>query len=170
MRLLTRILTAAGFAAGFTLVGAAMATPASASCAGSPVVSAHPFTGTVTAVTNRGRTATVRTDDGRTVTVLGSEATGSAVATSVDRTYQVGLRYEFHPFNDADPYHDNGCSATHAIGAASGATAAGSSSSGPWVGVLSAGAAVLVVAGVIVWYLRRRNLSAATPARRGTAA
>jgi hypothetical protein len=40
------------------------------------------------------------------------------VATSVDRAFQVGGRYEFHPLNAAGPYRDNACTATHLIGGA----------------------------------------------------
>jgi hypothetical protein len=32
------------------------------------------------------------------------------------------VRYEFHPINDADPYQDNFCTATHPIAAASGSS------------------------------------------------
>ena len=50
------------------------AAPANASCAFPAKTSAYHFTGTVTAVENAGRTATVRTDDGRTVIVRGTIA------------------------------------------------------------------------------------------------
>jgi hypothetical protein len=65
-------------------------------------------------VASNGRVATVRTDDGRTVLVIGTPDPG-AQATSVDRTFAVGARYEFHPVNDAPPYQDNACTATHEI-------------------------------------------------------
>src|SRR5437762_673733 len=93
--------------------------PAVASCVSPPRVSAHPFTGTVTSVTNMGRNATVRTDDSRTVTISGSPASNPNSVTTVDRKYQVGVHYEFHPINDTDPYQDNDCTATHPIAAAS---------------------------------------------------
>ena len=31
---------------------------------------------------------------------------------SVDRTYELGATYEFHPTNGEDPYQDNACTAT----------------------------------------------------------
>ncbi|GAA1219490.1 hypothetical protein GCM10009665_06980 [Kitasatospora nipponensis] len=33
----------------------------------------------------------------------------------MDRTYSVGLRYEFHPLNSSSPYHDNACTATRVV-------------------------------------------------------
>jgi hypothetical protein len=109
-------LTAATLTAGF----GGPATTASAlplsltACASPPVMSPHGFTGVVTDVTDDGRTATVRTDDGRTVTVIGTQGTGTDDATA--RTFEAGLRYEFHPLNDASPYRDDPCTATRAIG------------------------------------------------------
>jgi hypothetical protein len=94
-----------------------LAAPVQASCFQTAIASADKFTGTVTATSNKGRTATVRTDDGKTVTVMGSEAAEPNSATTVDRSFAVGTRYEFHPVNDTDPYLDNACTATHAIGA-----------------------------------------------------
>jgi hypothetical protein len=81
--------------------------PAYASCAASPSVSPYRFDGVVLQVTNLTRTALVRTDNGRVVTVRGSDAEGPNAATSVDRGYQVGVRYEFDPENDSSPYRDN---------------------------------------------------------------
>ena len=132
------------------------AASAQASCAGpSGTVSAHPFTGTVIAVGNNERTATVRTDDGRTVTVRGSDAVGPNEATSVDRTYRVGLRYEFHPTNDRDPFLDNACTATHEIGGSPAPAGTGGTASAA-VGWLAA--ATAVVAGVaLLWLVRRRR-------------
>jgi hypothetical protein len=83
-----------------------------------PRESPYRFTGTVTGVDNAGRRASVRTDDGRTVTVVGSDAAGPNAATSVDRAFQLDGRYEFHPLNAASPYRDNACTATHLIGGA----------------------------------------------------
>jgi hypothetical protein len=88
--------------------------PASASCAaGQPLRSAHAFPGVVTETRSGGRLALVRTDDGRVVSVRGGE---TRVVTSVDRTYMVGARYEFHPTNAASPYEDNACTATRLLG------------------------------------------------------
>lgn len=139
---------------------------ATASCAGTPVTSTHVFTSTVTAVRNQGRTATVRTDDGRSVMVLGSEASQPNATTSVDRTFDVGVRHEFHPIDDGAPYRDNACTATHAIGAAGsdGTSAAHKTGNAPlvlpWIG---AGVALLGAA-IAVWYVRRRGQLSVQPA------
>jgi len=135
-----------------------LAAPAQASCFGTARVSAHKFTGTVTATSNNGRTATVRTDDGKTVTVIGSEVTEPNAFTTVDRSFEAGTRYEFHPVNDTDPYRDNACTATHAIGA--GAEQPGTPGSKisivlPWLGV-GVVAAALVIAGMVLRVRRRR--------------
>src|SRR6185369_16407504 len=79
----------------------AAAAPASASCVTPPPASPAVFTGTVLTIGPGGRTARVRTDDGREVTVNGGPSEGGV--TSVDRTYRAGTRYEFHPVNGADP-------------------------------------------------------------------
>ena len=112
----------------------------------------------------------VHTDDGRTVTVRGSDADGPNAATTVDRTYQVGVRYEFHPLNDTSPYRDNACTATHPIGARSpdpndpaaaggGDAATGAPSTSLWLGIA---AAVILLTSAGLWLLRRRtNASAA---------
>jgi hypothetical protein len=104
--------------AALPLVAGWPATPSAyASCVTPPRSSPNRFTGTVTQVVDEGRTATVRTDDGRTVTVHGGYHDHPGVVTTVDRTYQLGEHYEFHPLNDADPYRDNACTATHPIAA-----------------------------------------------------
>ena len=94
-----------------------LAVPASASCAMPARESAYRFTGTVIATDDSGGTATVHTDDGLEVTVVGREG-GQGVISSVDRTYERGRRYEFHPLNAQSPYRDNACTATKEIGAA----------------------------------------------------
>lgn len=140
------------------------AAPAYASCVLPPRVSAHPFTGTVVSVSNAGRTASVRTDDGRIVGVHGSEADQPGAFSSVDRTYDVGVRYEFHPINDADPYQDNICTATHPILASAGGSpassatpsrAGGDPSSGSRVGWIAGGVVLVTVVGL--WLLKRRR-------------
>jgi hypothetical protein len=93
----------------------ATATPAAASCALPPKESSHRFTGLVLATDDDGRTATVRTQDGRVVTVIGAEG-GPGAVTSVDRTYRASVRYDFHPLNDVSPYRDNACTATRELG------------------------------------------------------
>jgi len=66
-----------------------------------------------TATRSNNRVATVRTEAGETVQVRGGPA-GSR-ATSVDRNYQPGGRYEFHPINASSPFHDNICTATRLL-------------------------------------------------------
>jgi hypothetical protein len=94
--------------------------PAWASCAGpGALTSPNAFAGTVVATSRAGRVAEVRTDDGRHVTVIGTPAvpdpSGGDTATSVDRTYEVGVRYEFDPRNSTSPYEDNACTSTHVL-------------------------------------------------------
>jgi hypothetical protein len=88
---------------------------ANASCAGSPAESPHAFVGTVINTSEENRIATVITDDGRRVTVLGTEDTSwlSESFSSIDRRYALGARYAFHPTNATTPYRDNTCTATH---------------------------------------------------------
>ena len=88
---------------------------AAASCASSPEDSPSAFTGTVVAVQKDGRLATVVLDDGSQVEVQGSPELGDNVRTSVDRLYTLGARYEFHPYNQSNPFQDNACSATRQI-------------------------------------------------------
>jgi hypothetical protein len=99
------------------IVATAGVRPVWASCAVGPSQSPYWFTGTVVSTTNADRTATVRTDDGRIVIVRGTEADGPDMHTTVDRSYRVGLRYEFDPINASSPYQDNICSATHPVDA-----------------------------------------------------
>ncbi|MDP9416427.1 MAG: hypothetical protein M3P48_00980 [Actinomycetota bacterium] len=89
------------------------ATPAYASCAEKPRRSPYAFPGTVIDTARGGLVATVVTDDGRKVTVVGTPAE-SGVST-VDRTYALGARYEFHPLNSASPLQDNICTRTTRI-------------------------------------------------------
>ena len=102
-----------------TLIVAALALlqgTAQASCALPPRQSADSFTGTVLSVEDRGRRATVRTEQGKEVVVLGRGVQGGGGGvSSVDRRYAVGARYEFHPINDASPFRDNACTATRQL-------------------------------------------------------
>ncbi|MFD1542807.1 hypothetical protein [Nonomuraea guangzhouensis] len=85
-----------------------LATPSAAvaaDCVQTPPASPHVFTGTVVSVESSGRVATVRTDDGAEVKVIGTPSE-TAVST-VDRAYDVGARYEFHPLNATSPFNDN---------------------------------------------------------------
>jgi hypothetical protein len=153
---------------------AMLAEPAFASCAADAGVrSAHAFVGTVIGVTNASRTATVRTDDGRIVTVYGGPGDDPNVASSVDRTYQLGGRYEFDPTNDTDPYQDDICTATveiaapfadpidptHPGGAGSVASGLDGLGSWSWPAVVGAGAGMVVAVGIGAWLLRRRARS-----------
>jgi len=94
--------------------------PAWASCA-SPgaLTSPNAFAGTVTATSRSGRVAEVRTDEGHHVTVIGTpvvpDPSGADRATSIDRTYEVGVRYEFDPRNSTSPYEDTACTSTHVL-------------------------------------------------------
>lgn len=151
------------------LVGtAAGATPSAwASCAQPPAVSQHVFAGTVTSTERDGRIARVRTDDGQDVEVDGTpSATGG---TSVDRTYAVGTRYEFHPLNATSPFQDNACTSTRPLpsqvtASASLAMAPGTpmarSSTGsvawpglPWL--VGGVAAAMLLAGIVIARARR---------------
>ena len=93
----------------------ALAGPAQASCAGPPTDSPYAFTGTVVEVDNSGRVATVVLDDGSEVVVQGGPDLGGSAATSVDRHYTLGGRYEFHPHNAKSPYEDDACTATQQL-------------------------------------------------------
>ncbi len=88
--------------------------PALGSCAETQMRSPYAFTGVVVSTRSDGRVATVRTDAGATVQVVGTPDTGSG-ATSVDRSFEVGGHYEFHPINSSSPYQDNACTFTHLL-------------------------------------------------------
>jgi urease beta subunit len=85
----------------------------------------------------------VRTDDGQVVVVRGTPDAEAAI-TSVDRTYTVGARYEFHPINEASPFEDNACTGTRQL-AAPGVGTAGTGGLGRTTGM-----AVLTIAGAAV--------------------
>lgn len=146
--------------------------PAVGSCAETQIRSPYSFTGVVVSTRSQGRVATVRTDTGATVQVLGTTANGSG-ATSVDRSYEVGGRYEFHPTNGSSPYQDNACTFTHLL--SSGAEpspptsepAAATNRRALIVAGVS-GFAVLGIAGALA-VLRRRHLSDAALNRTGRA-
>lgn len=134
------------------------------------MTSQHAFTGLVTATTNNGRVATVHTDAGLTVTVIGTPAEGSA-ATTVDRQYVVGTRYEFHPLNDASPYQDNVCTATREVAGGSSSPSAGVSghaaATGPDqpfrrlpIAAMTGAVAALLLAGLL---FRARRAAARAP-------
>ncbi|MBM7860710.1 hypothetical protein [Lentzea nigeriaca] len=152
------VLTAAGVLTGF-------APAVQASCAQPPHESPYVFTGTVESTERNGLVAHVRTDAGPQVEVIGTPAeTG---ASTVDRTYTTGLRYEFHPLNSSSPYQDNNCTRTHVIDspppASSSAppptsSASGSSGTRTAAGIGAAGALLgAVTLGLWLWRRNRRN-------------
>lgn len=119
-----------------------------ASCATSEGLrSQWSFEGVVTAVRSKERIATVRTDDGRTVEVRGGS---SRAVTSVDRTFEAGGRYEFHPINRSSPFEDNACTATRLL-----SRGPVPSSSRAWPVALLAGAAAAVLAFAVLSSTRR---------------
>jgi hypothetical protein len=129
--------------------------PAAASCVFPARTSAYAFVGTVTDTSNDGRVAAVRTDAGNVVTVVGTPDLGSG-ATSVDRKYVVGTRYEFHPINDKSPYQDNACTATHEVEGGPAPGGPGGSGGGwRWLAVASL---ALVAAAAIMVGIRRRAI------------
>jgi hypothetical protein len=140
---------------------------ATASCAGTPTPSPYAFVGTVERTESGGRIAFVRTEDGRDVTVWGGEVR-AGVGSSVDRTYDVGATYEFHPRNDTSPFRDGACTATrllsagvsprddaHAVQPPADGTAGGA------FGRAAAGILFGIVVLLLTLLLRRRRVSAA---------
>ena len=111
---LPQLVLTAGLVVAATL---AAAPAANASCAEPPIESPHAFEGTVIDTREEDRIATVITDKGRQVTVLGTsdDSWFTESGSSVDRRYALGGRYEFHPTNASDPYRDNACTATRKI-------------------------------------------------------
>jgi hypothetical protein len=79
--------------------------------------SPYAFVGTVIDTKKQDRIATVITDSGRQVKVVGTPDGSwfSRSFTSVDRRYALGGRYEFHPINADSPYRDDRCTATHQL-------------------------------------------------------
>jgi hypothetical protein len=136
--------------------------PAVGSCAETQIRSPHAFTGVVVSTRSRGRVATVRTDAGATVQVVGTPDSGSA-ATSVDRSYEVGGRYEFHPINSSSPYQDNACTFTHLLplGAEpSSPTSDDATNSRAFMVLGASGFAVLGIAGALAVLWRRHSRAA----------
>lgn len=88
--------------------------PLAKALAQAPVV----FVGTVLRTSNSDRTAVVRVEQvwhgpaiSGEVQVLGGPEDGAA-ATSVDRTFQIGVTYLFVPTNTRAPFRDNACTST----------------------------------------------------------
>jgi hypothetical protein len=166
MRFVWRILGVAALTAAGLFAGATA--EASASCVASPPASPWAFTGTVVSTEHDGRVAAVRTDDGRRVEVVGTSSVSGF--TSVDRDFEIGARYEFHPANSTSPYEDNICTRTHLIsspptepttettlGIAHKRPAAGDTPSGlgTTAAIAGSGAAIALIAAFVVWRRRR---------------
>lgn len=112
------------------------------------------FTGVVVSTSMQGRVALVQTAEG-IVEVRGTAVDSGNAVTSVDRTYVVGGRYEFHPTNAASPYEDNACTATRLLGTSpipAAADEAGTRGTAA-AGLTVAGAAAAAL--VLVWHRRR---------------
>jgi hypothetical protein len=127
MRFVCRLLGVAALSAAGLFVGAAP--EASASCAAEPPVSPWAFTGTVVSTERDGRVAAVQTEDGHRVEVVGTASISGF--TSVDRAYEIGARYEFHPTNATSPFQDNICTRTHLISRPTTATTPGTAHTRP---------------------------------------
>ena len=156
-----------------TLAGVTWAAPwypvsAAGSCIETQQRSPYAFTGVVVSTSSRGRVATVKTDTGATVEVVGTPSTGSA-ATSVDRSYEVGGRYEFHPTNGSSPYQDNACTATHLLSRGLEPSAPkpdpSAVTSSHWLLVGVGGLAMMAVVSVVAirWRKRRRSATSTGP-------
>jgi len=130
---------------------------ATASCATDrPPRSPSAFTGVVLSTRSNGRVATVRTEAGETVTVRGTPGTLVSSETSVDRSYEVGGRYEFHPVNRTSPYEDNSCTATRLLSRDVVPPAPATSGWSPSRTVLGSAAVAMVVAlGLLLRHRRR---------------
>ncbi len=107
----------------------------------------------------------VRTQ-GSTVEVRGTSAAGDDEATSVDRMYEVGRRYEFHPTNTSPPWEDNSCTATRLLGRESVPALSGTTATSESGGVVTApltmalSAIGLVTVGAVLgllWWRRRAS-------------
>ncbi|WP_162907719.1 hypothetical protein [Allorhizocola rhizosphaerae] len=157
-----RVLVIAAIAAAAGLALPAQA--AAASCAESLPPAAAVFTGTITATDHGGRRATVKTDDGEIVSVVGTPSL-DAVATRVDRIYAVGARYEFHTLNASSPFEDNACTNTRQISAAA---AMPTTSRSTLVVAFGGGAIVLSGLAVLLAVLWRQRASGGNRAELAT--
>jgi hypothetical protein len=106
-----------GLATGCLLLAGSIASGAYAWCATEAEASPYAFVGTVIETRKQDRIATVITDSGRQVTVVGALDSSwfSTSVSSVDRRYVLGGRYEFHPTNAESPYRDDSCTATRQL-------------------------------------------------------
>jgi hypothetical protein len=158
------VVTVISLCVGLIVSALAITSPAQASCAPQAPPSPHVFTGLVVATRLSDRVATVRLDSGETVEVQGTVVTQENEATSADRSYKVGGRYEFHPLNASSPYSDNACTQTVLLKMESAASVGTSSEQvGAVIGdgwsaqqLVTAGVAVLGSA-LGAWLLTRRR-------------
>jgi hypothetical protein len=104
-------------AAGCLLLAGFVVPGAYASCAAEASASPYAFVGTVIETGKQDRVATVITDGGQQVKVVGTPNGSwfSRSSSSTDRRYALGGRYEFHPVNAESPYQDNRCTATRQL-------------------------------------------------------
>lgn len=111
------------------------------------------------ATQDKDRVATVITDAGDRVTVRGALTSGLfAGISSVDRTFILGARYEFHPINSSDPYRDDACTATRQIAGPEQPppdTQQPGNLTWPTIGIV----VVILAAGTIMLLLRHRRTS-----------
>lgn len=140
------------------------------------------FTGTVEAVRNDGRFATVSIENVRKGPPQDRRAeiqagpTDPMHFTSNDRRFVLGARYEFYPRNDKPPFFDDDCTATHRIGETSGepggSRSSATTSPSPSPGIKSlvwplgvtasaAGAGVLLHAFLVLTQRQRRRVALA---------
>jgi len=109
------LIAVALIAAGPGFAIAVSATPAQASCTGSPARAADAFNGTVVRLGIDDRQAFVRTDAGSVVEVDGGAA-GLDVSSGEDYHFVLGGRYVIDPSNAVEPYLVNDCTATTLLG------------------------------------------------------
>lgn len=140
MRFVCRLLGVAALSAAGLFVG--IAPEASASCTETPPpVSPWVFTGTVVSTERDGRVAAVQTDDGHRVEVVGTASTSGF--TSVDRAYEIGARYEFHPTNSTSPFQDDICTRTHLVSPPTATTPPGTAHTRPAAGDTLSGLGII---------------------------
>jgi hypothetical protein len=154
MRIVWRLFGVAALSAAGLFVGAAP--EASASCTEPPAaVSPWVFTGTVVSTERDGRVAAVQTEDGRRVEVVGTASTGGF--TSVDRAFEIGARYEFHPANSISPFQDDICSRTHLVSPPPAATTPGAAHTRPVADVTVSGLGTIAAIALMTTLVVRRS-------------
>lgn len=122
MRSLRRIATLAGVFTVF-MIGLVSPAPTLASCAEPPPIAEALakaeilFVGTVTATDNGGTWATAQVEEvwkgpDQPIIVLVKGGPGPGAATSIDRTFEVGVKYLFFAHVDGAALGDNACTST----------------------------------------------------------